>query len=126
MHTTAPGPLNSTGYVLNSTHIFLDWSRPAVINGILTEYRITVTEGETNTVSRLTTDPSTTEITIGPLHPFYIYHSTILAYTVEGGPNTSVISIRTAEAGIYTIASARLHFPLTSHINFVSKSVCEY
>ena len=94
-------PLNSTGYALNSTHIFLDWSPPSLqdVNGIIREYRINVTEGETNALQQLTTDPLTTEILVGPLHPFYTYHCTILAFTVEGGPNTTVISIRTHEAG---------------------------
>ena len=103
--TTAPGshPLNSTGYALNSTHIFLDWSPPLEANGIIREYRINVTEGETNTLQRLTTDNGTTEIVVGPLHPFYTYHCTILAFTVEGGPNTTVISIRTQQDGMNMI-----------------------
>ncbi len=102
--TPAPGshPLNSTGYTLNSTHIFLDWSSPALedVNGIIREYRINVTEVETGVLTQHTTDPSMTEIVVGPLHPFYVYHCTILAYTVEGGPSTTVISLRTAEDGI--------------------------
>ena len=100
----APGshPLNSTGYAINSTHILLDWSPPSEedLNGILREYRINVTEGETDTLFQLTTDPSMTELVVGPLHPFYIYHCTIQAFTVEGGPNTTVISIRTEEDGM--------------------------
>ena len=104
---TAPGshPLNSTGSALNSTHISLDWSSPALedVNGIIREYRINVTEDETSIVTQLTTDPTMTEIVIGPLHPFYVYHCTILAYTIEGGPSTAVISVRTAEDGMFFI-----------------------
>ena len=98
----APGshPLNSTGSSLNSTHIFLDWSPPLEVNGIIREYRINCTEGETGILRQLTTDPATTEITVGSLHPFYIYHCTILAFTVEGGPNTTIISIRTEQDGM--------------------------
>ena len=59
-----------------------------------------MTEGETDTLFQLTTDPSMTELVVGPLHPFYIYHCTIQAFTVEGGPNTTVISIRTEEDGM--------------------------
>ncbi len=99
----APGssPLNSSGVAINSTHIFLDWSPPELgsVNGIIREYRINVTEGETMAFLQFTTSPYLTEATIGPLHPFYIYHCTIFAYTIEGGPNTSVISVRTNEAG---------------------------
>ena len=97
----ASHPLNSTGYALNSTHIFLDWRPPLQedVNGIIREYRINITEGETDTLCRLTTDNVTTEIIIGSLHPFYIYHCTILAYTVGKGPSTPVISIRTEEDG---------------------------
>ena len=71
-YSAAPGshPLNSTGYALNSTHIFLDWSPPSLqdVNGIIREYRVNCTEGETNILRQHTTSNSTTEITVGPLH----------------------------------------------------------
>jgi len=94
--------LNSSGVAINSTHIFLDWSPPDpnTVNGVIREYRINVTEGETGTLFQYILPSNQTEATIGQLHPFYTYHSTILAYTVEGGPSTSVISIRTSEAGM--------------------------
>ena len=99
----APGsqPLNFSGFALNFTHIFLNWSPPdpSSVNGVIREYRINVTEGETGTLLQFTTAPNITEATIGPLHPFYTYHCTILAYTVEGGPNSSVLSVRTNETG---------------------------
>lgn len=93
--------MNSSGYAINSTHIALNWSAPHEedLNGVLREYRINVSEGLTGNMRWFTTVPDTTEIIVGPLHPFYIYHSTITAYTVEGGPSTSVISIRTGEDG---------------------------
>ena len=72
------------------------------LNGILREYRINVTEAITLTLMQFTTSSDTTEIIIGPLHPFYIYHCTILAYTIEGGPTTNIISVRTHEDGMYT------------------------
>lgn len=100
---TAPGshPLNSSGYAINFTHIALNWSAPREedLNGALREYRINVTEGLTGNRQQFTTAPGITEIIIGPLHPFYIYHCTIVAYTVEEGPNTNIISIRTQEDG---------------------------
>ena len=100
----APGshPLNSSGYAINSTHIALNWSAipEEDLNGVLREYRINVTEGLTGTQQQFTTAHDTTEIVVGSLHPFYIYHCTITAYTVEGGPTTNVISIRTHEDGM--------------------------
>jgi hypothetical protein len=98
---TAPGshPLNFTGSAVNSTHLFLDWIPPSVTNGIIREYRVNCTERETNMLRQLTTDNATTEITVGPLHPFYTYQCTVLAFTVDGGPNTTVFSIRTEEDG---------------------------
>ena len=94
-------PLNSTGYAINSTHIALNWSSPheSDLNGILREFRINVTEAVTSTLTQYSTSPDTTEIIIGPLHPFYIYHCTVVAHTVEGGPSTAVISVRTHEDG---------------------------
>lgn len=99
----APGdhPLNFTGYALNSTHIFLNWSPPSEedTNGVIREYRINITEHETNILYQLTINNSTTETVVGPFHPFYIYHCTILAFTVEEGPSSSVVSIRTKQDG---------------------------
>lgn len=105
-------PLNSSGYAINSTHIALDWSPPREedLNGILREFRINVTEGLTGIVQQLSTSPDVTEIVIGPLHPFRIYHCTIIPYTIDEGPNTDVISIRTHEDGIALNALLRMHY----------------
>ena len=58
-----------------------------------------MTEVRTGALLRFTTDPNTRELTLGPLHPFYTYHCTIVAHTVEPGPFTEVITIQTDEAG---------------------------
>ena len=105
---TAPGsePSNITGTALNSTHIYLTWDPPPPedINGVIREYRINVTEGETGLLLQYTTNPDTRELVVGPLHPYYTYHCTVGAYTVETGPYTAIITVRTDEAGKDDIA----------------------
>ena len=94
-------PSNSTGYALNSTHIFLTWDPPPPehINGVIREYQINITELETGILSQYTTEPIIQELVIGPLHPYYTYYSTIMAFTVEVGPYTTIIAVRTEEDG---------------------------
>ena len=100
---TAPGsePSNTTGTALNSTHIYLTWDPPPPedINGVIREYRINVTEGETGLLLQYTTNPDTRELVVGPLHPYYTYHCTVGAYTIEVGPYTAIITVQTDEAG---------------------------
>lgn len=102
---TAPTrqPSNSTGFALNSTHIYLMWDSPPPehINGIIREYQINITELETGDLLQYTTGPDTRELVVGPLHPYYTYHSTIVTFTIEVGPNTTVITVRTEEDGEY-------------------------
>ena len=97
----APGshPSNFTGSSLNSTHIYLRWDTPppSQINGVIRSYHLNITEDVTGDVSLYTTDASTREITIGPLHPYYVYHCSVVAFTVEPGPYTSVFVIQTHE-----------------------------
>ena len=40
-----------------------------------------------------------TEITIGPLHPYYIYICTIAAFTVDEGPYSDNVVVITHEDG---------------------------
>ena len=93
---------NVSGIALNSTHIHLTWDHPPrdEHNGNLSEYRIDVTELETGTALRFSSDASITEATIGSLHPYYTYNCTILAVTVGEGPPSTVITVRTAEDGM--------------------------
>jgi len=79
----------------------LTWDPPPPedINGVIREYRINVTEGETGNLLQYTTNPNTRELVVGPLHPYYTYHCTVVAYTIEVGPYTAIITVRTDEAG---------------------------
>ena len=99
MHFTAPGshPSNTTGTTLNSTHIYLMWEPPQDPNGLIHGYRVNVTEVETGRMFQLSTN--TTSIVIGFLHPYYTYNCTVVAVTIAPGPFSSVITVRTDEAG---------------------------
>ena len=82
--------------------MLLEWDLlpPGLSNGVVREYRINITEMETGLEFQLCTDADTSELLVGPLHPFYTYHFTLVAFTVEPGPTTDVITVRTEEAGI--------------------------
>lgn len=99
----APGshPTNLTGYPVNSTHIFLNWDPPPEeeLNGILRQYKINVTEDKTGKTFLFVAEPHPTEIVIGPFHPDYTYHCTVVAFTVREGPHTSILPIHTQEDG---------------------------
>ena len=99
MYSTAPGshPSNTTGTTLNSTHIYLTWEPPEDPNGNIHEYIVNVTEVETGRMFQLSTN--TTSIIIGSLHPYYIYNCTVVAVTIAPGPFSTVITVRTDEAG---------------------------
>ena len=64
-------------------------------NGIVTEYRINVTEVDTGRVSLLTS--FTTSFVVQSLHPYYTYLFTVSAHTVATGPFSNSVRIRTPE-----------------------------
>ena len=104
---------------LNSTHIYLTWEPPppSQVNGVIREYRLNVTEDATGTVLQYTTTPNDRQITVGPLHPYYIYHCSVVALTVQLGPYTSVFSIQTEEDGnlnIYYVHFLTIIFTMQS------------
>ena len=72
---------------------------PEDINGVIREYRINVTEVETGILRQFTTQPDVRELVVGPLHPYYSYRSTIVAFTIEVGPYSTAITVRTDEDG---------------------------
>lgn len=100
MYILAPGtPSNSSGVAINSTHIFLTWDPPPLnqTHGDIQGYLITLLEYETGDV--LQYNSNTTDLLVGPLHPYYIYNCSISAVTVEPGPPI-IIVVRTHEAGM--------------------------
>ena len=66
---------------------------------MIREYRINVTEIETGVLRQFTTPPDVRELVVGPLHPYYSYRSTIVAFTIEVGPYSTAITVRTEEDG---------------------------
>lgn len=88
-----------TGTSASTTLITLEWTLPASIhiNGIITKYVVKVVEVYTGQEYNLFTDNM--HINVGPLHPYYIYESSVAAYTVETGVFSSPINITTQETG---------------------------
>ena len=81
----------------SSTSIWLSWTPPppATRNGIITEYRINVTELDTGRVMLLTT--FATSFVVQALHPYYNYECTVSAHTVATGPYSFPVTIQTPE-----------------------------
>lgn len=95
---------------VSSTSIRLSWSPPPTSdqNGVITEYRITITEVVTGRVIRLTS--TTTSITALNLHPFYAYQCIVSAFTIGLGPYSQVFNITTPEDGMIWIIFFRYYF----------------
>ena len=96
---TSP-PQNLGVSALNSTSISLSWMPPPLIdqNGIIREYRITITEVETGSVLGFTS--TTTALIVPSLHPYYNYQCKVNAYTIDHGPYTEDFTVRTLEDGM--------------------------
>lgn len=92
-------PQNITELILGPTSFMLSWDPPPedFHNGEIREYRINVTEVETGRRFRLTTEA--TEITVSDLHPYYRYVCFVTAVTVDEGPYSANVTVRTHEDG---------------------------
>ena len=83
---------------MSSTIITLLWDPPPADaqNGIITQYRINITEVETGRFFTLFS--ATTSVNVTSLHPYYTYNCAIAAATMIGvGPYTSVITVVTLQ-----------------------------
>ena len=92
-------PESPSAVVRNSRAIFCTWDPPPQDhqNGVIIEYRINVTEIITGRVFvRLST---MTSLELTSLHPNYEYQWVVTAVTIDVGPYTSVVTIRTPEDG---------------------------
>lgn len=87
-----------SGYVIDSTSIFLSWEPPPQEhqNDAVTGYLVNITEVETGNTSQLYT--SSTSITLSSLHPSYTYIWSIAAVTIGPGPFSQNIILRTLPA----------------------------
>ena len=99
-------PQGFTGSNQSSTAIFLSWTLPPAIdiNGVIQYY--TVQLDEVWTGRTLTFHPVSHNISVRVLHPYYVYHCRVAAFTVALGPFTSNLQIVTGEDGkqhLYTV-----------------------
>ena len=87
------------GTSFNSTSFTLTWDPPPLDhqNGEIRGYRINVTEKLTGHELQFST--LLTEIVVTDLHPYFEYDCEVVAITVDEGPYSSNISVRTKEAG---------------------------
>jgi len=65
---------------------------------------VKLTETNTDTITIYNT--TETAVSIGSLHPYYIYECSVAAVTIDTGPYSSVINIQTDEAGKITYLTA--------------------
>ena len=88
------------GVALNSTSFSLSWDPPPPQhhNGVIREYRVNVTEIVTGQVRQFST--LSTELVVTGLHPYFEYNCVVLAVTVDEGPHSPAIFVRTLEAGM--------------------------
>lgn len=84
---------------LSSTSLSVSWDPPALDaqNGIITEYRVNITELETGNVISLTS--FNTIITVQFLHPYYTYVCVVSAVTNAEGPSSEELVITTPQDG---------------------------
>ena len=84
---------------IESTLIELSWLPPPANthNGEIVYYVITYIEVETG--QNFTFTSIHTNTSLGNLHPYYYYHITIAAYTVEVGPPSPPLTVQTLEDG---------------------------
>ena len=98
---TAPSssPQNVSIMALSSTSLSVSWDPPSFDsqNGIITEYRINITELETGNVISLIS--FNTFITVQFLHPYYTYVCVVSAVTNAEGPPSEEVVITTPQDG---------------------------
>ena len=89
---------------ISSTSIRLSWLAPRgeQQNGVITSYRITLTDTESGQVSQRTTAANDLVLIIDSLLPYHTYQCTIAAFTVAIGPETSA-QVTTFQEGTSTI-----------------------
>lgn len=98
-------PTNLIGIAVDSTTIQLSWSAPDSDdhNGIISEYRVNVTEIETG--QEFQRAVTTTSVVIATLHPFYTYTWTVTAVTVGEGPYSPPSTLSTPQDGMHNYCS---------------------
>lgn len=97
-NTLAPtvAPENVAVSVVSATALYLSWNGVLTPVGIVRDYVIRILEVDTGLVTELRS--TTTFITV-PVHPAYAYNCSVSAFTVSPGPFSTVVSVRTPQAG---------------------------
>ena len=99
---TAPSmPRDVEATPVNSMAIFVEWDVPEFPNGIIRNYVVFYNtsgehdsmEGETDTMD------NSTSLLVGSLTPFTKYSVYVAAVTIERGPSSDVVMVRTNESG---------------------------
>ena len=94
MKSLAPSgpPQSYRAVAISSTSIRLTWAAPLAEeqNGVITSYRITITNIETGEVMQRTASASDSFLIVNSLRPHVTYRCTIAAYTIAVGPETFV------------------------------------
>ena len=92
-------PVNVSGNASSSTSLHLEWSAPPpdTHNGVIRSYTILLYEEDTGLT--LTYKALNTSKTIASLHPYYVYHCQVQAFTVSNGPPSEPVLITTLPDG---------------------------
>lgn len=93
--TSSPVLLN--GVADNSRAIRLSWSPPEEPNGVVREYKVTVTETNTGNIFNYISFSTSIEVT--SLHPSYTYQCSVAAFTIGLGPYSVLFTLTTPEDG---------------------------
>ena len=95
-------PQELTGVPLGATSIQITWQPPLPEeqNGIIREYRITVTGVENGQILDYRKDGSDSVLIVSSLHPYYNYQCSVSAVTLGDGPAAYVV-VTTDERGGY-------------------------
>ena len=98
--TASPQDLSHTA--VNSTSVDLSWSPPPTEhhNGIIRYYIVRVVEEDTGEMFSLSSTHQ--QITVGSLHPYYIYHFSVSAVTVGPGPYSEPHTVQTLPDSKFT------------------------
>ena len=99
--TVTSAPNVSQSVDITDTTVILNWTEPAVPNGVVTGYVITVTNGVTGEV--FTVNTTDTEFEVTGLTPYTNYTFTVAAVNGAGVGNASnPVTVQTAEGGVYS------------------------
>ena len=95
-------PVGVSHLKVTSTSVTLSWNPPETShqNGVIRSYIVIAREEETG--QSFSVNSTSTELSIGNLHPFYTYHFAVAAVTISQGPFTYEYVLQTLEDGKYS------------------------